>query len=269
MNKKESISKDIRKIISESFIKSGILKEASKDRGKVDKNAQVNPDVDTAAGEVLTQDYLGTDENEYLGFPQKVALVGGDFKDYIELFKNAFYDLKGKGMDVPKIMSILAPGIPANIIRNADDLEAALTGTKIGKSKQTDRYQPYIDPSINDAGAGNEDTPMYHEDFLNNLKSYFVKASRGEGFKKIGQMLNAKPNQLKLNPHGFWTLQFLSRLLKGKSSNIKYPEDLAFYTSNKFEVYKGRAYKILEDFYKKAFKNMFLNLTDKIGRAHV
>ena len=130
MNKKESISKDIRKIISESFIKSGILSEANKDGKKVDTNAQVNPDVDIAAGEVLTQDYLGTDENEYLGFPQKVALVGGDFKDYVELFKNAFYDLKGKGMDVPQIMSILAPGIPSNIIRNADDLEAALTGTK-------------------------------------------------------------------------------------------------------------------------------------------
>jgi hypothetical protein len=263
MRRKDLISKEIDKIISETF--KPVFKEAKKKPTPSDK------ETGKGESELITVDYLNTNEEDYLTFAQKVALIGGDANDFVELFKNAFFDLQQKGVPVKEIVNTLAPGIPANIIRNPEDFANALTGAKVGVSKDTGIAQNYIDPSFDEKGQGEEDTIKYHDEILNSLKSYFGENSK-DAKAKISQNLAAHPNKIKLSPHGFWQIQFLSRILKGREpgegSEPKFAEEDAIYGSSKFDAYSGRANKILKSFYEKAFVKPFMNLTGRYGGPH-
>ena len=221
------------------------------------------------------EDYFDRKESAVLTFPMKFALLGGSSKDYVDTFSTLFRQMRygNEKMNTQQILNILAPGIPKEAIGDTESFKKALTGDKIAVNPETGEKINYIQPSISSKEQGEDDVASYekiggsrinqHDNSLNVLKRYFTQATKGDKKAYISYNFNAKQGELALRPKGFYQLQFLSRTLAGK---YKYEEDEVFVVSKYKQAYQLRAYKILENFYKKAFEKSFLELTGRIEK---
>ena len=257
-----------------------IIKTADKESGveKPRKNSPIKP-----SELEFTKDYSNTDEDDYLNFAQKAALIVRNKATYEKIITNVIgsllvkatqdYNARSKtsilqisdsqieernreiAEDVKNRLdptlrdSIDIDGLIRQLFANVDSNVGRLNVDAPTKINKLDKDASNLQQSIK-----NYSKVEGEEIFTNELRQQLDALRRNNAFTigdekaTISYKFSADENETKLSPLGYWQIQFLSRVAANTPKGEL--EEILF---SKFD-YRGIAVQILRNFYDAAFQ---------------
>jgi len=299
MKYKKTLSGNLAKMQFLSGLKHNLLNEVNTQSSDSfdfeDKTNELEKDISNEVKNTFgTSHYLQTNENELLGFPEKISMLIGNANSYLKILEKICYSLYIKeGLSaglfdlkylfddgkmnvinqkiINNIKIKLTPTITDNV-KNIDQIiNSAINNIKIKRDnlkvdtikkvnsdKEFTEFKTLQDKIKKLQSFGIDD------EFVSFLKSEQEKLKRdnyptasGDEKATISYNFKARANESKLKPKGFWQIQFLSRVAANQPQNEL--EEILFGNGK----YIGHALKTLENFYKAAFHNIIAMLTGR------
>jgi hypothetical protein len=274
---------------------SEVNNEEDEEKTNEKKEKELDSDLEQTSIDIqkANSDYLKTLEKDYLSFPMKVSMLIGNGEIYQKLLYNIYqilylrkaYEMKlfspgsidsievlqKKQQEIIKdITKQIAPEfsnsnlvnleqalnlISKNIIKRAnifltDKIKKVNINGELDKFLDLDSKRKYLEK----IGAYKELQEIIPS--IESLKKNLYPNTKNQK-ASISEKLNAKDNELKLTPQGFWQIQFLSRVAANKPKDEL--EEMLFGNNH----YAGLALATLKDFYTSALFPMITTLTGR------
>lgn len=295
MEENAKLNVELNKILFLAGINSAIINEAAKkreqqavqtvqNRQKKEKEEPEQKEIENlknseAKNNVLISDYLRTNEEDYLTFPMKYAMVSGNFDTYLKDIKYIVETLKYEKVPLEKIVDAVSSGQKYDSsIAKIKDLKAS-TGIflkalynnyektkpgemdialKLNKGNEVSDYQK-LNQTQKVLAQKDKYNDIVFEKNLKDLQRDFQTVT-GDEKAIISYGFNRSANELKLTPLGFWQIQFLVRIFSGQPKKGDFLESVLFH-STQYNSYKNKAELVLRDFYKNTIFPMAAILT--------